>query len=810
MASRNQIARGDFLMLVRSPLQYGCLLVLFIASSGTIEAAIKYWDINGPNPDAGGASPNGTWDAGISSNWTLNSLGTAVPTTWSAGDAAIFAAGTGATGAYTVTVTGTQALTDLVVQEGTITQAGGTLNFGATPDAIINIASGATWIKNVQGTFTGTGGLVKTGAGTLDFQSKTNNFLKSGTGNQAYLSILQGTVAFGDERELGAVPATSNATALTMDGGTLRLDATFISTYTLASTRGVFIGPSGGTFDVVNPLTLSFPATASATAALSGTGTITKTGAGRLSLNRTQTTFTGKYVVNGGSLAFSTDGVLGAVPSLPQGDYFTLNGGGLITSANTGPTLNATRGITLGPNGGYLAGRIEGFTYDGIIAGTQGGTLRITLNDAISTDTIGGIRLRGANTYDGPTQIDPGARLTISILANGGINSSLGRSSNAAANLVFNGGTLDFTSSTAMSTDRSFTLTTAGGTISHLSSAPVSFTSTNPIAMSGTGARTLTLRGTNSLDNFLALAIPDQDVNPTTLAKVDTGTWVLGNTANSYSGNTAISGGRLKLGASGVIPDASLVTTSSSTSRLDLNGFNETVRSLSGTAGQILLGSGTLTVANPNGESFSGIISGSGKVVKAGAGMLILGGLNTYLGDTIVQAGTLRLTTASLTDTADVYLTSGATLNLTSGATDTIDSLFINGALQAPGWWGAIGSNAVHQTPMITGTGLLNVLNGTNLPGDYNGNGAVDAADYVLWRNGGPLLNEVVDSGSVTSGDYTAWRARFGNTSAGTGVEITPSSAIPEPPHPASLIVVAVMLATTRDARGLAFRRGRC
>ena len=26
--------------------------------------------------------------------------------------------------------------------------------------------------------------------------------------------------------------------------------------------------------------------------------------------------------------------------------------------------------------------------------------------------------------------------------------------------------------------------------------------------------------------------------------------------------------------------------------------------------------------------------------------------------------------------------------------------------------------------------------------GDYNGNGVVDMADYVLWRNGGPLQND--------------------------------------------------------------------
>ena len=32
------------------------------------------------------------------------------------------------------------------------------------------------------------------------------------------------------------------------------------------------------------------------------------------------------------------------------------------------------------------------------------------------------------------------------------------------------------------------------------------------------------------------------------------------------------------------------------------------------------------------------------------------------------------------------------------------------------------------------------------MPGDYNGNGVVDGPDYVVWRNGGPLLNEVADA----------------------------------------------------------------
>ncbi len=78
---------------------------------------------------------------------------------------------------------------------------------------------------------------------------------------------------------------------------------------------------------------------------------------------------------------------------------------------------------------------------------------------------------------------------------------------------------------------------------------------------------------------------------------------------------------------------------------------------------------------------------------------------------------------------------------------------------------------------------LYNVAPG--VAGDYNGNGVVDAADYVLWRNGGPLQNEIDTPGTVNAADYTAWRARFGATSgAGLG-----AAQVPEPGCLALLLV---------------------
>jgi hypothetical protein len=75
------------------------------------------------------------------------------------------------------------------------------------------------------------------------------------------------------------------------------------------------------------------------------------------------------------------------------------------------------------------------------------------------------------------------------------------------------------------------------------------------------------------------------------------------------------------------------------------------------------------------------------------------------------------------------------------------------------------------------------------VPGDYNGNGIVDAGDYVLWRKGGTLQNDPTPG--VQAADYTFWRSRFGATS-GSGSGIGAAAAVPEP---ASFFLALVALA---------------
>jgi hypothetical protein len=79
------------------------------------------------------------------------------------------------------------------------------------------------------------------------------------------------------------------------------------------------------------------------------------------------------------------------------------------------------------------------------------------------------------------------------------------------------------------------------------------------------------------------------------------------------------------------------------------------------------------------------------------------------------------------------------------------------------------------------------------LPGDYDGNNTVDAADYAVWRK---TLGQTVPSGTGADGsrngtvgpeDLTVWRAYFGQSASGAGSGF--ESAVPEPSSFALLLI---------------------
>jgi hypothetical protein len=77
------------------------------------------------------------------------------------------------------------------------------------------------------------------------------------------------------------------------------------------------------------------------------------------------------------------------------------------------------------------------------------------------------------------------------------------------------------------------------------------------------------------------------------------------------------------------------------------------------------------------------------------------------------------------------------------------------------------------------------------VPGDYNNNGVVDAADYVAWRenlNQSVTLPNDATPGTVSAADYDVWRANFGRT-VGSGSAFAAGDAVPEPAALALLLL---------------------
>jgi hypothetical protein len=77
-------------------------------------------------------------------------------------------------------------------------------------------------------------------------------------------------------------------------------------------------------------------------------------------------------------------------------------------------------------------------------------------------------------------------------------------------------------------------------------------------------------------------------------------------------------------------------------------------------------------------------------------------------------------------------------------------------------------------------------------PGDFNSDGKVDGADYVVWRK---------DSASYGgAGGYTTWRTNFGNTyGSGSGSSL---ASVPEPSSAMLLVVAGIVLGGAKRSRG--------
>ncbi|MFD2113533.1 DUF4347 domain-containing protein, partial [Thiorhodococcus fuscus] len=230
--------------------------------------------------------------------------------------------------------------------------------------------------------------------------------------------------------------------------------------------------------------------------------------------------------------------------------------------------------------------------------------------------------------------------------------------------------------------------------------------------------------------------------------------------ANTYTGATTVSFGTLVVSGGAAIADTGAVAVASS-ANFQL-ASNETIGALSG-AGSVALGANSLSVNQATDTSFSGIIGGTGGLIKSGTGELTLTGTNTYTGATTVSAGTLVASGGSaIADTSAVTVASGATLY--SVGSETVGSIAGAGGIDVNGGVLTVGGDDSSTTfsGVISegseGGGLTKVGAGTlTLSGNnsYTGTTAVSAGTLSIGGDanlGGGAVNLSNDATLTVTG----------------------------------------------------------
>jgi hypothetical protein len=237
-----------------------------------------------------------------------------------------------------------------------------------------------------------------------------------------------------------------------------------------------------------------------------------------------------------------------------------------------------------------------------------------------------------------------------------------------------------------------------------------------------------------------------------------------------------------------------------------------------------------------------GLINAESLHVAAGGLVIGNGSINTTIGSVIdgtlrpgegldpdASAGILAFTSLGLTDAATIAIDiGGVDRGARHDAIDVTHAMTLGGALSVSllGDYVPVGGESFDlfnfaaisgnfdsiqlpdlpnglswDTSQLAVGGELSVV-GSLLAGDYNSDGAVNAADYTVWRDnlGAPAgtLENDVDGGVIGMAHYETWRSNYGAESAPMAFE----TAIPEPSAGVILVLASPILLRRRRAVG--------
>jgi autotransporter-associated beta strand protein len=155
------------------------------------------------------------------------------------------------------------------------------------------------------------------------------------------------------------------------------------------------------------------------------------------------------------------------------------------------------------------------------------------------------------------------------------------------------------------------------------------------------------------------------------------------------------------------------------------NGWETTI------SGPITLNGSSIIRTTTGALTCSGVMSGVGGFTKIDDNTLNLSGVNTYSGDTVLNAGTLTVNGNSIKDNNKLIIDGG---KVAPTGTEVVGTLYFATVQQASGTWGATGSGATHIDDIhFSGTaGVVNVVSAV-------------ITDYSTWMANYPSITNPAD-----------------------------------------------------------------